>query len=386
MVLVIADDLTGAAELAGIAYSYGLNTALVTRVPEIAPECDVLVVASDTRSMSEDEAVSVTHKVCRALLALKPASGSASQLPTILFKKVDSALRGYVVAELQAFLSEMPQQKVLYMPANPSRNRIIRGGRYFIQGVPIDNTPFANDPDFPVTTSSVCLQLGITAHSGIIVADAEDDADLQRCIALAEAQKALLAGAADLFSALLKRLGHVPCKSVKGADSGVLDENGPTLIVCGSTMSTDLSRQPFVQRRKLPLSSMPRSVFDGEEGTAEWIATINARHLTKSSMQPANNGLVLNIPFESSKTRQQALRLRNTMAEVVAQLVDKLKPTELVLEGGSTAFAVAKALHWSRFRLTQQISPGVVRMESLDFPGTHLTLKPGSYPWNHLFE
>jgi uncharacterized protein YgbK (DUF1537 family) len=73
MVLVIADDLTGAAELAGIAYSYGLNTALVTRVPEIAPECDVLVVASDTRSMSEDEAVSVTHKVCRALLALKPA-------------------------------------------------------------------------------------------------------------------------------------------------------------------------------------------------------------------------------------------------------------------------------------------------------------------------
>ncbi|MBR0038163.1 MAG: four-carbon acid sugar kinase family protein [Bacteroidales bacterium] len=385
MIIVIADDITGAAEIAGIGHSYGLKTTLVTRVPQKAPDCEVLVVASDTRSMSEKDAVHVTHKVCTALREMVAGTGMPLGEKHILFKKVDSALRGYVVSELNMLMSDLPYRKVLYMPANPSRQRVIRGGRYFIKGVPIDGTPFENDPEFPITTSSVCLQLGISAGSGILVADAENEEDLLRCINVAKSQHALLAGAADLFSSLLQHLGHKAPLQVSEPQAGVLDETGATLIVCGSTMSTDLSRQPFVQRRRLPLSSMPRTVFDGEEGTAEWMATINARHLTKSSMQLATNGLVLNIPFESSKTKEQALRLRSTMAEVVAQLVDKLHPTEIVLEGGSTAFAVIKALHWSRFRLTQQISPGVVRMESLESPGTHLTLKPGSYAWNNLF-
>ncbi len=385
MIIVISDDITGAAEMAGIAFSYGLKTMLVTRVPRKMPDCAVLVVATDTRATSEDEAIRLTNQVCSDLNRLEPHDGNPNGNKKIFFKKVDSALRGYVVPELRAFMDNMSFLKALYMPANPSRERVIKGGRYFIKGMPIDNTQFAMDADFPVTTSSVCLQLGITAGSGVFVPDVENEYDLNQCINWAREQHAVLAGAADLFHALLHSLGYTSKSVSEGEYAGVLDEVGATLIVCGSTMSTDLSRQPFVQRRRLPLSSMPRSVFDGKEGTAEWLATINARHLTRSSMQPATNGLVLNIPFESSKTKQQALRLRSTMAEVVAQLVDKLHPTEIVLEGGSTAFAALQKLSWTQFQMTHQLATGVVRMESLDAPGVHFTFKPGTQVWHDLF-
>jgi uncharacterized protein YgbK (DUF1537 family) len=69
------------------------------------------------------------------------------------------------------------------------------------------------------------------------------------------------------------------------------------------------------------------------------------------------------------------------MAQVVFALVGRMQPAELVVEGGATAFAVMQRLGWTSFRITEQVAPGVVRMQSLDAPETHVTFKPGSYHW-----
>ena len=47
MIIVIADDLTGAAEIAGIGHSYGLSTALLIDVADNLPVSDLIVVATD---------------------------------------------------------------------------------------------------------------------------------------------------------------------------------------------------------------------------------------------------------------------------------------------------------------------------------------------------
>ena len=57
MTIVIADDITGAAEMAGIACCHGQSTSLLTERAGGAPSCEVLVIATDTRSMTEAEAV-----------------------------------------------------------------------------------------------------------------------------------------------------------------------------------------------------------------------------------------------------------------------------------------------------------------------------------------
>ena len=66
--IVIADDITGAAEIAGIAVHYGLQVELLTDVGGSAPKADVLVVATDTRSLSEADAVAETRRVNSAFL------------------------------------------------------------------------------------------------------------------------------------------------------------------------------------------------------------------------------------------------------------------------------------------------------------------------------
>ena len=90
---VIADDITGAAEIAGLGRSYGLSTSLVTRVPESLADVQLTVLATDTRSMSVADAVAQTRAICAQLRELV----SLADVPIRLFKKVDSFMRGHVV-------------------------------------------------------------------------------------------------------------------------------------------------------------------------------------------------------------------------------------------------------------------------------------------------
>lgn len=161
MIAVIADDITGAAEMAGIGFRYGLRTSLVTEVSEALPDCDILVVATDTRSMAEEEAVAETRRVVRRLWDAGVRK---------FFKKTDSALRGHVVPELIVLLEELPYTRVVYLPQNPSKGRVIKEGVYYINGKPLHETSFAFDPEFPATTSVVTERLpGIQRLEGTIL-------------------------------------------------------------------------------------------------------------------------------------------------------------------------------------------------------------------------
>lgn len=60
----------------------------------------------------------------------------------------------------------------LLVPANPSRGRIIRDGRYFVDGIPLNEPAFARDPEHPPRSSSVAEMLGDA--SGILAPDAGD--------------------------------------------------------------------------------------------------------------------------------------------------------------------------------------------------------------------
>ena len=95
--IVIADDITGAAEIAGIAHRFGLATRMVVASGDtwqLADDNadDIVVIATDTRSMTKSEAVAETVAVARQIRM-------ADDQP-VVFKKTDSALRGHVAAEL----------------------------------------------------------------------------------------------------------------------------------------------------------------------------------------------------------------------------------------------------------------------------------------------
>ncbi|MDE6556282.1 MAG: four-carbon acid sugar kinase family protein, partial [Duncaniella sp.] len=145
MIAVIADDITGAAEMAGIAHRLGLRVVLTTDPYSLTGNADVAVIATDTRSMSEHEARELSAKYAAVLTSRNDISE--------IFKKTDSALRGHVVAELEAILGATRYEDALFMPANPSRGRTIRDGLYYIGDVLLDQTDFSFDPEFPAVSA-----------------------------------------------------------------------------------------------------------------------------------------------------------------------------------------------------------------------------------------
>ena len=115
MIVVIADDFTGAAEIGGIGLKYGLKVVIETN-GENHVEADLLIIATDTRSGSTKDAIRQSLVVAEGVEELKPS---------LLFKKIDSALRGYILEETSALTEGLGLHKALIVPANPLLKRKI---------------------------------------------------------------------------------------------------------------------------------------------------------------------------------------------------------------------------------------------------------------------
>ena len=147
-ILVVADDITGAAEVAGVAHEAGCRVRFTTSWEGLTEGevSEVTVLATDTRSMPQSEARQCAQAVVDTLR-------QGENPYTHLFKKTDSVLRGWVADELAPF-AELGYDKVLLMPANPSKGRTIEQGEYRINGTPLHETVFSTDPEFPARTSN----------------------------------------------------------------------------------------------------------------------------------------------------------------------------------------------------------------------------------------
>lgn len=342
--IVIADDITGAAEIAGIAFSKGHQVSLVCG--EGVATNQITVIATDTRSMTEAEAIAET----------KQLSFLISHHSSLIYKKTDSALRGHVVAELDALMQATGYKRAVYLPANPSKGRIVRNGIYYIGETPIAETAFSYDPEFPAKTSALRERFPDAEEKGIIMPDAESEEDIRRIITEYNDGHTLFAGAADLFSAFLTSKPttyHPPINT------------NNKLILCGSTQSKPLELG-------IPIAPMPKEIYDGSDDLSLW----------DTSVYDNERGLILTIPYTHRTGKEVAVHLRNIMAKMTQQLIKRHHPKQLIVEGGATAWAALQAIGWSQFVIICQIAPGVVQMRAAN--GTLVILKPGSYPWGKL--
>lgn len=187
-VLVLADDLTGALE-SGVLLD-GAAVAL-----HAVPAGAAVVIDTESRHVPPQEAL---RRVARWI----------EQIPAeLIYKKTDSTLRGNIGAELAA----LPPGRIHYAPAYPRLGRTVRGGRLYVDGVPVEQTAFARDPLAPVRTGCIreVLERQGAPLQRIVIHEGASDADLATAAAalLAEPLPRLAAGPAGLLAALASRLG-----------------------------------------------------------------------------------------------------------------------------------------------------------------------------------
>ena len=338
------------------------------------------VMATDTRSMSETQAVATTRDMATQLMPLlvnsKPDLWQNS-MGGLLFKKTDSALRGHVMAEMSTLMAVTGVQRAVFLPANPSKGRIIANGIYYIKDVrdqqqslrPIHKTDFSFDPEFPATTSVMRERFPEAEGLGIIMPDATSMEDIRRVVAQYDDGHTLFAGAADLFAVLMAARGGGTRTPSAGQKRTLTLSPARTLILCGSTQSTSLGLD-------IPLSAMPKEVYDGSTDLSSWLADAQGKYAAAGS-------LILHMTYNHRTGKTAAEHLRQQMATVACLLMRERMPQHLVVEGGATAFATLSLMGWKQFGIVAQPVPGVVTLQGCDTP--LVTLKPGSYPWPDTF-
>jgi uncharacterized protein YgbK (DUF1537 family) len=378
MIAVLADDLSGAAEIAAVGWRLGLKAQVSTAFSSSA-EADLLVVDTDTRSATRTAAQARIEDLTRSL---------RSPAVQWIYKKVDSVLRGHVATELEVMMRTLGKRRTILAPANPSRGRTIADGRYLIGGRPLDQTDFAHDPQWParsclvanlLDTSEKCpvhvlKHTAYSSQTGIVMAEAKTLGDLSRWAGSLDEQT-LAAGGADFFRVILEK--RLPSR--KAVPEEVLAPlHGPKWFVCGSASDTSRKAVAEVSRLGIPVCPMPNALFTATQCDEALIGQW-ARDIV--SALAVHGCAIAAIGMHPEVNAQLALALRTQMSVLVRCVLDRTRIGELFIEGGATARAILDGMGWETLTVLGEYGPGVVRLSVQGPEGKVVTLKPGTYPW-----
>ena len=356
LIAVIADDLTGAADT-GVQFVHaGYRTAVFFRATEVLEDgLDAVVFDTDSRAMPAGFAAK------RVVDAAHAARGAR-----IVYKKLDSTLRGNVAAELAAALGGARRDRVVVAPAFPAAGRTTVGGIQRVHGVPVDETEMANDPHTPVREAHVPSLLadafssvgllsvedlaepdlvrGAVEDYECVVADAERDADLEVIVrAVPDPAGLLWVGSAGLALAL----GSVYPGPYAGTTRARRTPVRPILVVVGSL--SGVAREQV--RRLIEAYGEVDVPVDSKAPNAVREAVGAARRALAGG-----TCAVIRSPEERSASGESVL---GSLSEVAALLSEEGLFEGLVLTGGATAVGVAQRLGASGIRLEGEVETGV---------------------------
>lgn len=360
---ILADDLTGAAD-AGVEFARaGWRTRVLRRNWQPGDWRGAEVVVVDTASRAQDAAAAyaaVRHETERLLEA-----GAA-----IVYKKVDSTLRGQIGAELDATLDACGLPLAVLCPAFPAQGRTLIGGVLQVAGVPAAQSAAGSDPLTPIRESHLPTLLAsrtqrsvhaitrpptgytyttlaaewraLLPGGGVLVVDAGDDHDLAQIAEAAHfmAQSAsgdraeqptpLLAGSAGLARFVARSLAQARRPQV--------------LVVCGSLHPT----------ARAQVRALHEQVYD-------------------DTVQ------VLTTPAERAPDAlQQPSRL---LAQAAAAWLAAHAAAGVVVTGGDTLEALLAALDAGGIDLERALAPGIAlgRVAGGPWAGLRIVSKAGGF-------
>ena len=384
MIVVIADDISGAAEIAAIGTQHGLNAQVQTRF-DPNPSIDLVAVDTDTRSGCRQNARRRIADLAQRLHT------QAAQIEWC-FKKVDSVLRGHVYTETTTLMRGLGKTHAILAPANPSKGRTIVTGRYLIDGRPLDQTDFANDPEYPAHSCLVADLIGgpiqfsqaeaYQAQNGLVVVAQTQHVEQFAPWAEQVQHDVLPAGGADFFKALLEHRHH---SLSSGAGATPIRAERPAFYVCGSGSNTSHQAITVAAKRGAPVCLMPKALRSVPLNKDESLIRSWANDIVVALER--HGRAIAAIPGPVRNDAELALRLRAHMATMTDQVMRLIVIRELIIEGGATARAILDRMDCRTLTVKGAYAPGVVRMQVQGQNGYAVTIKPGSYPWpEHLWE
>jgi len=412
--LIIADDLTGAADAGAHFAGRGLRTLLVSfgkggirTLPSgpSGPAIEILAVNTASRALPPAEAFRIHADLLGTL---------GREAFPILYKKIDSTLRGNIGAEIEAVLRQTSLPVCLLAPSYPEQGRTLEGGILMVDRKPLSLTEAARDATSPVRESDLCrlladqtslsvgsVDLSVVAAGKrrlgewvrekmaggcrIVVCDAASRRDLKTIAEAAFSMPTmpLLAGS----SGLAGEVARIVAPGKIDAEKGLKKRFGHILIVAGSASTVTQKQIHRLETDGIPTGELPRSLVagSGRAGTAERerIIGLLGRALARgcailrtfSERAIAQNDAALPIP------QRIAGLLAGMALEILRESRIDRDDLALVLIGGDTALNVLQTLDYGGIALEGELLAGIVRGNLRGGPwnGLAIVTKAGAF-------
>lgn len=320
---ILADDLTSAADGAAPFVDRGYDAA-IGRGQLPTSSAAVLAIDSGSRSLSAGEAAESVARLTAELASRQ-----------VLYKTVDSTLRGHVKVELEAAFGASGRKMLVFAPAFPAAGRTTVSGVQLVDGVPVSETVYGRDPVHPARHSTL-VDLVPPSIASVILLDATTQEELNSQIAaLPEPESILWVGSPGMATALARRLAPV-ASPVITADTA----NGDVLVAIGS--------------------ANPRSHVQADQ-----IATMPGITLLRG-------------PSERQQDPAQVLR---QIADEAAARLRNGSFAGLIATGGDTMEAILDRLGVREFEILQELEPGFPLGRATFDAGRslHIAMKAGGF-------
>ncbi|MGH7716337.1 MAG: 3-oxo-tetronate kinase [Vulcanimicrobiaceae bacterium] len=401
----IADDFTGATDLANTLVRGGMRTIQTIGVPsrDVALEdADAIVVALKSRSIPAEEAVRLSLEALEALRA----RGAIK----FLFKycsTFDSTDHGNIGPVADALLDRLGSEMTVFCPAFPENGRRVFNGYLFVNDVLLSESGMEKHPITPMADANLVRVLSRqTKHkvarvdlsrvrrgeaavrtammearaTGVrhLVVDAAGDDDL-RAIGLGTEELPLVTGGSGIalgLPALFVRLGML--ERGPGVDA-LPHVGGHAVVLSGSCSRATLAQVEYMRARR-PAFSIETSALDQPDRLVENALVWAIEHLTGapiliSASAPPEKVAEAQARFGKENAGE---RIEHVLGALARQLRDR-GVRRFVVAGGETSGAVVRELGVSALRIGRQIDPGVPWTETVGSPAIALALKSGNF-------
>jgi uncharacterized protein YgbK (DUF1537 family) len=400
----VADDFTGATDLASTLVKQGMRAVQSVGVP--TPDIDLgdaeaVVVALKVRTAPVDEAVEAS---VRALSWLRKLG--ARQFFFKYCSTFDSTPAGNIGPIADALMDALDTDLALVCPAFPANARTIYQGHLFVGDQLLSDSSMKDHPLTPMRDSSLVRLMGVqtTRKVGLVaydkvaagvettvaafeslrkagvsyaVVDAISDRDLET-IGAAAAKHRLLTGGSGVALGLadnFRRQGILGPPATSSAPAVA----GRAVVLAGSCSQATRAQIRFAERTWPCKKLDPDRIAAGEPVVEEVMAWASGHFDSTPSLiyASADPNEVAEIQDKYGRERAGAM-IEDTFGRIARELVAN-GVRQMIVAGGETSGAVVSALNVQGLRIGVEIDPGVPWTETLNEPQIALALKSGNF-------
>jgi len=382
----IADDYTGASDLANTLTRQGLRTVQTIGIPadDLAlPEVDAVVVSLKSRSIAPDQAVAKA----RAADAWLRGRGASH----VLFKicsTFDSTDRGNIGPVMDALRTDAGDALVLVTPAFPETGRTVYQGHLFVGSLPLNESPLKDHPLNPMRDSDLVRVLARQSRTniglaglaviaqgpdalrrhlqalaaqgvGAAIADAVAERDLET-VATVALDHRVSVGASGLGLGLARALvasGQVPPQATQAGSGSAV--GGAAACLAGSCSQATLQQIANAEQTMPVLRLDPAAILAGDDEVRRAVAWAIPQLGAGPVLIAASAAPDQVAAVQARFGRDQAGHAIEQAMAAIAEALVTAGVRRLVIAGGETSGAVVDRLAIPGFLIGPEIAAGV---------------------------